>query len=78
MPAGGEPFAIEAEGPTKEEALRKLRELIVLRMEGGAEVLCLNVPVGENPWIDFAGMFKDDPLFDAWQAAIAERRAAPE
>ena len=27
-----------------------------------------------NPWIEFAGMFKDDPYFDEWQEAIAENR----
>src|SRR5438270_815105 len=27
-----------------------------------------------NPWIEFAGMFKDDPLFDDWQQAIKDRR----
>ncbi len=71
---GGEPFAIEAEGPTKEEALRRLRELIVTRIGEGAELVSLNVPTGENPWVSFAGMFKDDPLFDDWQEAIAESR----
>ena len=71
---GGEPFALEAEGSTKEEALRRLRELISSRIEGGAELVSLNVPAGENPWVSFAGMFKDDPLFDDWQDAIAERR----
>ena len=71
---GGEPFALEAEGPTKEEALRKLRELIASRIEAGAELVPLNVPAGENPWVSFAGMFKEDPLFDKWQVAIAERR----
>jgi len=75
---GGEPFALEAEGRTKEEALQKLRELIASRIEGGAELVVLNVPTGENPWISFAGMFKDDPLFDDWQAAIAERREGAE
>jgi len=34
----------------------------------------VNVPDVENPWITFAGMFKDDPQFDRWQAAISERR----
>ena len=33
---GGEPFALEAEGPTKEEALRRLQELIASRIERGA------------------------------------------
>lgn len=27
-----------------------------------------------NPWLEGAGMFRDDPLFDAWQHAIAEYR----
>lgn len=27
-----------------------------------------------NPWLDGAGMFRDDPLFDDWQRAIAEYR----
>jgi hypothetical protein len=71
---GGEPFAIEAEGPTKEEALRRLRELIASRIDAGAELVSLNVPASENPWVSFAGMFKDDPLFDKWQVAMTERR----
>ena len=29
---------------------------------------------GVNPWLEAAGMFRDDPLFDAWQQAIAEYR----
>ena len=75
---GGEPFGLEAEGSTKEEALRKLRELIASRIKGGAELVSLNVPAGGNPWVSFAGMFKDDRLFDDWQAAIAERRGGSE
>ncbi len=27
-----------------------------------------------NPWIEFAGMFKDDPYFEEWPNAIAENR----
>jgi hypothetical protein len=75
---GGEPFSLEAEGSTKEEALRKLGALIASRIEGGAEVVSLRVPAGDNPWIAGAGMFKGEPLFDEWQAAIAERREGPE
>lgn len=75
---GGEPFALEAEGATKEEALLKLRDLIAARIQSGAEVIRLNVPAVDNPWVAFAGIYKDDPLFDDWQAAIAERRLSPE
>jgi hypothetical protein len=71
---GGEPFAFEAEGSTKEEALTKLRKLIASRIEEGAEIMSVEISSGENPWISFAGMFRDDPLFDRWQAVIAENR----
>jgi len=27
-----------------------------------------------NPWVEGAGMFRNDPLFDDWQRAIAEYR----
>ncbi len=75
---GGEPFALVAEGPTKEEALKKLRELISSRMQSGAELVSVEIPANENPWISFAGMFKDDPLFDKWQAVIAKNREESE
>jgi hypothetical protein len=55
-----------------------MRTLIASRIEGGAELISLSVPAGENPRVSFAGMFKDDPLFDDWQAAIAERRGGSE
>jgi hypothetical protein len=34
----------------------------------------LELPKSVNPWLDGAGMFRDDPLFDDWQRAIAEYR----
>jgi hypothetical protein len=81
---GGEPFALTAEGSTREEALRQLREMIVQQIDAGAEVTTLEVsdtgssspisPGLEPPWAPFAGMFQDDPLFDEWQEAIAEYR----
>lgn len=74
----GEPFALEAEGSTRDEALSKLRELMTRRIESGAEIVSVEVPADENPWVSFAGMFRGDPLFDEWQAVIAERREDPE
>ena len=70
---GGEPFALTAEGSTPGDALRLLEELIRKRMEGGASVVPLEIPSGQA-WVRGAGMFKDDPLFDDWQAAIATHR----
>ena len=35
-------------------------------------------PQSGNPWLEGAGMFRDDPLFDDWQHAIAEYRREAE
>jgi len=71
---GMEPFALSGEGPTREEALAKLRDQLDARLKNGAEIVGLEVPAPPNPWVEFAGMFKDDPLFDDWQKAIEEYR----
>jgi hypothetical protein len=69
-----EPFSVAAEGATRDEALQKLRQLIVARLVDGTEIVPLQVPAPEHPLARFAGMFKDDPYFDDWQRAIAEYR----
>jgi hypothetical protein len=68
----GGPLALTAEGATRDEALERLSELM-RRLPPGAEMRAVEIPT-PNPWIEFAGMFKDDPYFDEWQAAIAENR----
>ena len=72
----GEPLSLAAEGTTRDEAVQKLSDLVRQRLDNGAEVTALDVPTADapNPWVEFAGMFKDDPYFDEWQAAIAENR----
>src|SRR5439155_15814481 len=70
----GEPLGLTAEGATPEEALRKLQELLAARIAAGGRVVQIDLPEAEHPWRRGAGMFKDDPLFDEWQQAIAERR----
>lgn len=76
---GGEPFGITTEGATREEALHRLRETIAERLAADAELIQLDVPAAENPWLRLEGVYKDDPLFDEWQEAIAEyRRQADE
>ena len=40
----------------------------------GAEVLSLEVPAEPHPLARFAGLFKDDPLFERWQRSIAKYR----
>jgi hypothetical protein len=69
-----EPFGLAAEGATPEEATRKLQEQMTIRVAAGAQIVPLSSLPAQHPWAPFAGMFKDDPLFDEWQQAIAEYR----
>jgi predicted RNase H-like HicB family nuclease len=68
------PFAWTAEGATPEEALQNLRQVIEGQLNAGAQLVALEVPPPENPWLATAGMFAENPLFDEWQQAIAENR----
>ncbi|MBY0525080.1 MAG: hypothetical protein K2R98_16870 [Gemmataceae bacterium] len=70
----GEPFAVTVEGATHAEALEKLRESIEGRIAAGIQVVSLEIPTTDDPWLAMRGIFKDDPLFDEWQRAIAEYR----
>ena len=69
----GEPFSLTAAGSTHEEALERLRARVIERLSR-TQLATLDVPVKESPWQHGAGMFRDEPLFDAWQAAIQEYR----
>jgi predicted RNase H-like HicB family nuclease len=71
---GSEPFGLSAEGATRAEALAKLKEQVQAMVSAGAEIVSLEMDSQPHPWMEFAGMFKDDPLFDAWQKSIAEYR----
>ncbi len=74
---GGEPLPLTAEGATPAEALQKLRELLHARLTGGTRLVSLEVPNGDNPWQQFAGMFKNDPLFaEVLQIMEEQRRQA--
>jgi hypothetical protein len=68
-----EPFALSAKGATREEALAKLRAKIEKRLKKGSEIVGLEV--GQpHPWMEFAGMYKDDPWIDDWVQSMAEYR----
>ncbi len=68
------PIAVTAKGATREIALSKLREKIHSRLERGTELVGLDVGPKSNPWVEFAGMFKDDPMIDEWKKGIADYR----
>jgi predicted RNase H-like HicB family nuclease len=71
---GTEPFALSAKGSTREEALAKLHAKIQARLEKGVELVGLEVGPSPHPWMEFAGMFKDDPWIEDWVQSMAEYR----
>lgn len=71
---GLEPFGFSAEGATPEEAIAKVRQLCQARLNGGAEVVTVELGVTPHPWLPFAGMFKDDPDFKEVVEIMAENR----
>jgi hypothetical protein len=77
---GGEkPFGGGVEADSPEAVLEKIKQQIKERVAQGARIAALEVPLSDNPWLEGAGMFRDDPLFDEWQQAMADyRRAANE
>jgi hypothetical protein len=71
----GSPLTVSAEGANQDEALSRLRDAIRLKLQGGSILVPLDVPPAEeNPWVKYAGMFRNNPLFDDWVAAMAENR----
>ena len=64
-----------AEGETKEDAVNKLRQVLNDRLHNKEIVsLEIEIPNSEHPWMQFAGMFKDDPDFDEVLADIKAYR----
>lgn len=72
---GCEPYALTAEGPTREEALHKLQELLHDRLPADAQIVPLELAAPEHPLARFAGMYPpDDPLVQDWLRIMAENR----
>src|SRR6266446_7693641 len=74
--SSGSPLTTEAEGTSREEALGNLRAQIENKIRSGAEILTLEVSQPAQPWAQFAGTLKDDPLSETWIQAMAEYRAS--
>src|SRR5579885_90478 len=64
-------FAFSVEGETREQALARFKEKVQERLTG-VELRSLEIP--DNPWLQMAGIYKDDPDFEEWQEAIKENR----
>src|SRR5262245_27589672 len=71
---GCEPFALAAEGSTRDEALGRLRVLLAGRLAAGVEIVPLEVAPA-RPWARFAGQLNPaDPLVQEWKQAMDQRR----
>ena len=78
--SSGPPLALAAEGATRDEAVRNLGVLVQKRLATGVEVAVLDVaaPAAANPWVEHAGMFKDNPMFDDVLRIMEENRKRDE
>jgi hypothetical protein len=65
----------QAVGETREDAIANLRQHLIDQIQQ-SEVVALEIdnPNYQHPWMPFAGMFADDPDFEAVQADIAAYR----
>jgi predicted RNase H-like HicB family nuclease len=70
--------ACSAQGRTREEVLQNVQRAIEQTMSEmeitTVEVNVPSHPATSNPWLETAGMFKDDPLFDEMLAEVAAYR----
>jgi predicted RNase H-like HicB family nuclease len=71
---GAEPFALSAEGATREEAMANLKRQLKARLKNGTAIVALEVSGEPHPLAEFAGMFKDDPYFDEVLEIMATNR----
>ena len=74
--------ACRVEAATRETAIAQVRQRVIAFLNT-VELLSIEIPAAEiahpqtdteNPWIQFAGVFKDDPDFAAIAAAIRAER----
>jgi hypothetical protein len=69
-----EPVAVSARGATRDAALGKLREKIHNRLSKGTELVSLAIDTPSHPLAKYAGMFRDDPIFESVLAIMADNR----
>lgn len=69
------PFGLTAEGKSSDEAVKRLQAKMAESVSNGKQLVAVEVPAkAEHPWMPYVGQFENDPLFEKWQAAIAEFR----
>ena len=72
-----QPIPLESEGRSGEEAVKRLCALARKRLAAGQwRQVSLPGPPQANPWIAYAGIWKDHPDFDDFLKNIADHRRA--
>jgi hypothetical protein len=73
---GVEPFGVTGEGATQEEAIRKFREQVEIRIAAGARVVRVSIQQREDhPWDSFFGTWdENDPAIKRWEELVEEYR----
>ncbi|PYP82171.1 MAG: hypothetical protein DMF61_27130 [Blastocatellia bacterium AA13] len=71
----GYPVVMESEGHSSNEAVERLREQAAQRLKG-TELVQVSIPgMGDtNPWLKYAGIWKDHPDFEVFLDNVAEYR----
>jgi hypothetical protein len=71
----GYPVPMESEGNSREDAVERLREQAVQRLKASELVQVSIREISDtNPWIKYAGIWKDHPDFETFLENIAEYR----
>jgi hypothetical protein len=70
-----QPIALEAEGLSRDDAVEHLSTLVRERLARG-ELLQIPLPGTDkdNPWVAYAGIWKDHPDWEAFKKNIADYR----
>ncbi len=72
-----QPIPLKSEGRSRAEAVKRLRALARKRLAAGEwQQVALPGPPQTNPWIAYAGIWKDHPDFDDFLKNIADYRRA--
>lgn len=79
IPDGGfraSTFDVSADGSTPEGAVEALKDRLRPLLDSAPQIVDFEMMVRgeEHPLAEYAGMFRDNPLFDEWQQAIEDYR----
>jgi predicted RNase H-like HicB family nuclease len=69
----GEPFNLSAEADSPEDAFRQLSQAVQRRLQAGARILPLALPI-KFPNVSHAGWLPDDDLTCEWREAVEQFR----